>query len=77
LQLAIPFSTAELEAGIFAFVLLAWSAISGWQVIVAKLKAAKCIVCDRRVAHNEQAQFVRVACHERCHYLARLMAKEP
>ena len=75
--LTIPFSTAELETAVVALVFLAWTSISGWQVIVTKLKAAKCIVCDRSVAHHEQAQYVRVACHERCHYLAKLMAREP
>jgi hypothetical protein len=76
MQLTLPVSATDLESAIPAVVFAAWSTISGWQLISAKIRAAKCLVCGRRVQHQEQAQHVPVACHERCHFLAKLMAKE-
>jgi hypothetical protein len=74
MQLTLPTAT-ELEIAIPATVGILWSAISGSQIIAAKLRAAKCLVCDRPVRHHDQAQDVRAVCHEDCYQRAKLITR--
>lgn len=76
MQLALPhISLADIEKGIPTAVGIAWSAVTGWQMIIAKLYRPRCIVCAGRVAHQDQAEGMPVACHKRCHYMAAVIGK--
>jgi hypothetical protein len=65
-----------IEEYIAAAVIVMWGCISAGQLIGTKLHRQRCILCNRGVRHEEQAHGVPVACHARCHYLARLVGSE-
>jgi hypothetical protein len=53
----------------------AWGSISAYQILAAKLRKRRCVICTRGVQHDEQASGVVVPCHEVCHYMANLIAR--
>ena len=77
MQLALPhISFSDIEAIIPTAVWIAWSAVSGWQMIVTKIQRPKCIICGGRVSHQDQAESMPVACHNRCHYMAGVIGRK-
>src|SRR5205809_5610350 len=68
-------SELSIESVIPMFLMIAWGTISAYQILAAKLRKKRCLICNRPVLHEEQASYVALPCHDRCIYLATLMAK--
>jgi hypothetical protein len=51
-----------IEGIIGAAVVVAWGAISAFQLIKVKLHGDRCVICNRLVSHRDQARNIPVAC---------------
>jgi hypothetical protein len=68
-----PVPLGAIDEYLAAAVIILWFTISAGQMITAKLRQRRCILCNGSVHPDEQAIGVPAACHSRCHYLATLI----
>jgi hypothetical protein len=66
----------SIESTVPAILTVAWGTISAYQILVAKLRKRKCVICTRGVQHEDQAPHVAVPCHDHCIFVATLMARD-
>jgi len=63
----------SIESIIPIFLSLAWGSISAYQILAAKIRRKRCVICSRGVFHEEQAHHVSLPCHQTCIGLASLI----
>ena len=66
----------SIESTVPALLTVAWGAISAYQILMAKLRKRKCVICTQGVHHEEQAHHVAVPCHDHCIFVATLMTHD-